>query len=171
MAAVTFTTKILKFQKQGEKTGWTYIEISEAQASKLNPGVKTSFRVKGRLDDFKIDMAALLPMGDGQFILPLNASIRKGIGKKVGDTVKVSFEFDGRQIRPSSDFMKCLKDDARAFDFFQTLPKGHQNYFSKWIDSAKTAETKAKRITMAVIALGSGQGYAEMLRANKNTRG
>jgi len=167
MAAITFKTKILKFGQQGEKTGWNYIEISSAQAEKLNPGIKKSYRVKGSLDDFKIDKTALLPMGDGKFILPFNAAIRKGTGKKVGDTIQVKFETDDREIKLSGDFMRCLKDDARAFEFFKSLPKGHQNYFSKWIDSAKTTPTKTKRITMAIIALASGQGFPEMMRANK----
>jgi hypothetical protein len=167
---ITFKTTIQKFGKQGEKTGWSYIEISKNQAQKLNPGVKTSFRVKGKLDDFVIEKTALLPMGEGNFILPMNAAIRKGTGKKHGDPIVITFELDERQLKPSADFMKCLKDDERAFSFFKGLPKGHQNYFSKWIDSAKTSETKAKRITMAVIALGSNQGYPEMMRANKADR-
>lgn len=164
---ITFSTKILRFAQQGEKTGWSYIEISERKAQQLNPGVKKTFRVKGLIDQHPVQKAALLPMGDGNFILPINASIRKGTGKKAGDVVKVQFELDQRTITVPSDFIKCLKDDLRAYDFFKTLPKGHQNYFSKWIDSAKTRETKAKRITMAVIALSSGQGYSEMIRANK----
>jgi hypothetical protein len=167
---ITFKTMIQKFGKQGEKTGWSYIEVTKNQAEKLNPGVKTSFRVKGKLDNFPIEKTALLPMGEGNFILPMNTVIRKAIGKKHGDPVAVTFELDERPLKPSADFMKCLKDDERAYNFFKTLPKSHQNYFSKWIDSAKTAETKAKRITMAVIALGSNQGYGEMVRANKNNR-
>lgn len=170
MAAINFKAKILKFGNQGEKSGWTYIEISEALANKLNPGVKRSYRVKGSLDDFKIDKVAILPMGDGNFIVPFNVAIRKGTGKKVGDTVQVKLELDQRSINPSTDFIKCLKDDSRAYEFFKTLPKGHQNYFSKWIDSAKTSQTKTKRITMAVIALASEQGFSEMMRANRNSR-
>jgi len=106
-------------------------------------------------------------MGDGNFILPLNSAMRKAIGKKEGDTLKVKMELDGRPLTLSSEFIMCLKDDPRAYDFFKTLPKSHQAYFSKWIESAKTIATKTKRITMAVIALGSGQGYGEMMRANK----
>jgi hypothetical protein len=167
---ITFKTKILRFGKQGEKTGWSYIELSKSQAEKLSPGNKKSFRVKGSIDDFPIQKVALLPMGDGKFILPMNATIRKGTGKKAGDTVLVKFEFDDRQLTLNADFVKCLKDDGRAWEYFKTLAKGHQNYFSKWIDSAKTMSTKTKRITMAVMALSSGQGYPEMIRANKQPR-
>lgn len=165
---ITFSTKIQRFAKKGEKTGWTYIEISKHNAELLNPRCKKSFRVKGTLDNHKIQKCALLPMGEGKFILAMNAAIRKGTGKTAGDTIKVQLEVDERPLTLSAEFIQCLKDDPIAYDFFKTLPKGHQNYFSNWIESAKTTPTKAKRITMAVIALATGQGFGEMIRENKS---
>jgi hypothetical protein len=162
-----FTTTIHRFDKQGEKTGWTYIEISASQARKLKPDTKVSFRVKGTLDSFKIKQVALLPMGDGNFILPLNAAIRKGVGKKLGDKINVWLEADNSEFEFSQDFLACLQDDPMAYDFFQTLPGSHQKYFSKWIDSAKTSATKTNRIVMAISALAKKQGYSEMIRANQ----
>lgn len=167
---VTFKVKIQKFEKKGEKTGWTFIEITSRQAEKINPGCRVSFRVKGKLDNHPIERVSLLPMGDGNFILPFNAEIRKGTGKKSGDTITAALSHDDRDVLISSDFIKCLKDDPIAHDFFKTLPKGHQNYFSKWINSARTSATKTKRITMAVMALAMKQGYPEMIRANKTPR-
>jgi hypothetical protein len=164
---ITFSTTIQRFDKQGEKTGWTYIEISASQAQKLKPDTKVSFRVKGKLDEFEIQKTALIPMGDGKFILPINATIRKGIKKKHGDKLKAALEADDREIALSRDLITCLKDDPQAYTFFKSLTKGHQQYFSKWIESAKTAQTKTKRIVMAVIALAQKQGYPEMMRANK----
>lgn len=165
---ISFNTTIHKFDKQGEKTGWTYIEIRAAQAKKLKPETKVSFRVKGMLDSHKIKQVALLPMGDGNFIMPLNAAMRKGTGKKLGDKLKVSLEADNSEFEFSADFIECLRDDPAAYDFFQSLSGSHQKYFSKWIDSAKTSATKTKRIVMAVTALAKKQGYPEMIRANKN---
>jgi hypothetical protein len=167
---VTFSAKIQRFANKGEKTGWSYISISEKIAGKINPGYRKSFRVKGTLDSFKIQKVSILPMGDGGFILPVNATMRKGTGKQAGDTLKVSLELDARQLQLNADFIQCLKDDGRALDFFQTLPRAHQNYFSKWIDDAKTISTKTKRITMAVIALAQRQGFPEMIRANRTVR-
>ncbi|HYF70625.1 MAG TPA: YdeI/OmpD-associated family protein [Ohtaekwangia sp.] len=164
---IAFSTRVKKFDKKGEKTGWTYIEISKRYADQINPGCKTSFRIKGKLDHHEIGKTALLPMGDGDFILPFNSAIRKGTGKKMGDLIKVEITLDTRELTLSKDFVRCLKDDPIAFGFFKSLPKGHQNYFSKWIDSAKTSATKTKRITMAVIALALKQGYGEMIRASK----
>src|SRR6187549_3027625 len=113
---IQFITTIHKFDKQGEKTGWTYIEISAAQAKKLKPNTKVSFRVKGTLDSFKIKQIALLPIGEGHFIMPLNGTMRKGIGKKLGDTLKVSIEADDSEFAFSKDFMACLHDDPDAYD-------------------------------------------------------
>jgi hypothetical protein len=164
---VTFSTRIQKFEKKGEKTGWRYIIISQQQAERVKKGYRVSFRVKGRLDQYVIEKTAILPMGDGSFILPVNAKMRKALGKGEGDTVNVQLEYDARPLTLSSDFIKCLKDEPAAYEFFKTLPKSHQNYFSKWIESAKTSNTKVKRITMAVMALSNGQGYGEMIRGSR----
>jgi Domain of unknown function (DUF1905)/Bacteriocin-protection, YdeI or OmpD-Associated len=164
---ISFSAIILKFKDNKEKTGWSYIKITKLQAGRIKKDARASFRVKGYLDNFAIQKTSILPMGDGEFILPFNAAMRKGTGKQAGDKVNVKLQLDERSLSLPVDFLQCLKDDPRAYDFFRSLTKSHQNYFGKWIDSAKTISTKTKRITMAVIALGLGQGYSEMMRANK----
>lgn len=167
---VHFKTIIKKFDRQGEKTGWTYIDISAKLAAKLNPGVKTSYRVKGKLDNLLIEKTAILPMGEGAFIMALNAAMRKGIKKQKGAAIEVHLEVDNKALQPDAAFLECLQDEPKAFETFQQLAKGHQNYFSKWIEAAKTEPTKAKRIAMAVNALSKGWGYPEMIRANKKEK-
>jgi hypothetical protein len=170
-----FSCTIKKFAKQGEKIGWIYIEIPEAIALQLKPNNKKGFRVKGKLDAFNIRGIALLPMGEGDFIMALNTDMRKEIKKKQGDTITVCLEEDKRGYEMNTEFMECLNDEPKAYGFFKTLAQGHQNYFSKWIESAKTVETKSKRIAMAVNALSKQWGYPEMIRAqtmeNKKLKG
>ena len=98
------------------------------------------------------------------FIMGINAVMRRGLCKEKGATVRVCFKLDDAPLPLSADLMACLDDDPVALEFFQTLPKGHQNYFSKWIEEAKTSETKTKRITQAVRGLSMGMGYSEMIR-------
>jgi hypothetical protein len=167
---IKFNTTIHRFAKQGEKTGWSYIEISARQALQLKPGSKVSFRVKGKLDGYAIKQVALLPMGEGTFIIPFNADMRKGTGKKHGDKITVQLEEDKAVFKMSADFMACLEDEPTAIKHFRSLPGSHQRYFSKWIDSAKTDQTKAKRIAMAVNALARNMGYSEMIREGKTNR-
>lgn len=162
-----YTTTILKFSKQGEKTGWTYIEIPADVAQAIFPGNKKSFRVKGKLDDYKFSGVSLLPMGEGNFIMPLKADVRKKIGKREGAMLKVELQHDKSEYSMNADFMECLNDDPEAKKFFDKFPGSHQRYFSKWIDDAKSIETKAKRIATAVNALARGMNYTEMIRAQK----
>ena len=86
---VRFTATIHRFGQQGEKTGWTYVEIPADLAQKMKPGNRKEFKAKGKLDKHPIERISLLPMGGGKFILVLNAQLRKAIGKKHGAMVKV----------------------------------------------------------------------------------
>jgi len=164
---ISFLTTIQKFDKKGEKTGWTYIEISSTQANKLKPNTKVAFRVKGSLDSHSISQVATIPMGEGNFILAINGVMRKAIGKKQGDKIKVTLEADDSKIILSPDLMTCLKDDPVALAAFKKLPGSHQKYFSRWIESAKTSTTKTKRIVMTITALSKKMDFGTMLRANK----
>ena len=167
---VRFTTVIQKFAKKGEKTGWTYIEVPADASQKIKKGNKKGFHVKGKLDSHSIKRASLLPMGGGNFILPLNAAMRKAIGKRHGAMLSVQLEEDKSEFIFNADFMDCMKDEPEAVKTFKSLPGSHQRYFSKWIDAAKTDGTKAKRIALAVNALSKRMGFVEMMRATKKAQ-
>ncbi len=164
---IQYKTTIKKFNEQGEKTGWSYIEVPQAEAEKLKAGFKKSYRVKGFLDNYKIEKTSLLPMGGGNFIIPLNASMRKALGKRKGAMVLVKLEADDRAVQINAVFLQCLADEPLALEYFNSLPGSHRNYFSKWIESAKSDETKANRIARAVSALSKKWDYPEMIRAGK----
>lgn len=165
-----FETTILKFGKMGEKTGWTYIVIPADVAQLVKPGNKVSFRIKGKLDNYKFSGLSVLPMGKGDFILPLKAEIRKKIGKRHGAMLMVQMQEDKSAFVMNPDMMQCLSDEPEAKSFFATLSGSHQRYFSKWIDTAKTVDTKAKRIAMAINAFLKKQGFNEMLREHKKNK-
>ncbi|NBP68566.1 MAG: DUF1905 domain-containing protein [Cytophagia bacterium] len=168
---VDYKTTILKFDKNGDKTGWTYIEVPADIAEQLMPGHKKSFRIKGKLDRHAIKQVALIPIGKGNFIIPVNADMRKALGKKEGAQVLVSIAVDKAAFKFDEDFIACLDDEPNATQYFKTLTASHQKYFSKWIASAKTEETKVRRITMAVSALSREMGYSEMIRESMKKKG
>jgi hypothetical protein len=167
---VSFIAIIKKYGQQGEKTGWTYINIPERIALALKPNNKKSFRVKGNLDAYSIKRVALIPVGGGAFILPVNALMRKAIRKNVGATIRVELNVDIEEIKPPKDLILCLKDEPTALEQYNALAKSHQLYFTRWIDSAKMEETKAKRIAQAVTALAAGKDYGSMLRSLKKEK-
>ena len=148
----------------GEKTGWTYVFIPFDMAEKLNPKVKRSYRVKGTIDAIEVNQLALIPMGNGDFIIPLKAELRKKIKKQKGEKVKLTLILDTSEFKISSDFLACLKEEKGAEKFFYSLTGSHQKYYSNWIESAKTIETKSKRIARAIEGFKLKMGYPEMLR-------
>ena len=168
-----FTTTILQFAEMGEKTGWTYIRVPAAIAQKLLPGNKKSFRVKGLLDDHPVKQVALLPMGEkaeGDFIMPINATMRKATRKRKGDRLKVALEVDKTTLKLPKDLLECLADEPKALEFFKNMAKSHQHYFGKWVDSARTDATRAKRIAQAVNAMAKSRTFSEMIRSLKQDR-
>lgn len=167
---VSFKAVLQKFNKQGEKTGWTYFVVPQKLADKLNPGCKKSYRVKGMLDEHKIRSVSMLPMGDGDFIIPFNAAMRKATMKRHGDSIKVSLEPDTAPVKISPELLECLEDEPAAKQYFHKLPGSHRNYYSKWIESAKTDTTKAKRIALALSAFARKMSFAEMLREEKGRK-
>ena len=162
---VTFNTIILQFNEQGEKTGWSYIEIPADIAQQLKPGTKKSYRVRGMLDALPIAGMALLPMGEGNFIIPLKADIRKALHKSSGAMLQVSLEEDKDfKIEMPDDLQECFEFEPEAFEFFNGLAKSHREYFIKWINGSKTDETRAKRIVNTVNAMLRKWNYGQMIR-------
>ena len=162
---IQFITTILQFAEQGEKTGWSYIEIPADMAQELKPGNKKSFRVKGMLDGLAVKGMALMPMGEGNFIIALKADIRKGIRKNAGAMLQVSLEVDNDyKIEIPDDLQECFDFEPEAIVFFNSLAKSHREYFIKWIESAKTSETRAKRIVNTVNAMLRKWTYNVMIR-------
>ncbi len=167
---IKFTAELKQFAEQGEKTGWTYIEIPVNIAQQIKPGNKKTFRVKGKLDMHPINQVALMPMGNGGFILAVNAEMRKGIKKRKGAIVQVQLQEDKEKLQPPTELLECLADEPQASRYFESLTYGHKNYFTKWITSAKTEETKTKRIAQAVNALSKQMDYGTMIRSLKEER-
>jgi hypothetical protein len=168
---VEFNTIILKFADQGEKTGWTYIDIPSDIACQLMPDTKKSFRVKGMLDAFPVNGLAVMPMGEGNFILALKADIRKGIRKSEGAILKVCLEHDpDYKVEIPADLQACFDEEPEAFEFYNSLAKSHRDYFVKWINEAKTEPTRIKRIVNTVNAMVNRMDYGQMMRALKAER-
>jgi hypothetical protein len=162
---IDFRAIILQFEKQGEKTGWSYIEVPADLAQQIKPGNKKSFRVRGMLDGLAVSGLALMPMGQGNFIMALKADIRKKLRKSAGALLQAKLEED-------IDFKMDMPDDLREFfefepealEYFNSLAGSHRLYFLKWINDAKTAETRSKRVVNTANAMLRKWDYMRMIR-------
>ena len=124
--------------------------------------------MRGMLDGLAVAGLALMPMGDGDFILALKADIRRQLHKNAGAMLKVSIEEDtGYKVEVPGDLQECFDFEPEALEFFNSLAKSHRDYFIKWINSAKTSETRAKRIVNTMNAMLRKWDYGQMIRAMK----
>jgi hypothetical protein len=96
----------------------------------------------------------------GEYFLPLNRKARAASGVEAGDTVTVEIERDvvKRVVRVPADLKKALASDSQAEDNYKSLSYSHKKEYVDWIEDAKRAETRDRRINKAI----------EMLRAGKH---
>ncbi|MBE7177993.1 MAG: DUF1905 domain-containing protein [Mucilaginibacter polytrichastri] len=163
-----FTTVLLQFEEQAEKTGWTYIEIPQDMAEMIKPGVKTGYRVRGKIDQMVIAGVSMLPMGAGTFIIPVKATMRRLLGKRKGAPVHVQIEEDKDfRYEMPEELDELLENDNESRTYFFSLTPSHRNYFLKWFYDAKTAPTKLDRLTRIYDALQKKWDYGLMIRRGK----
>ncbi|MFL6074850.1 MAG: YdeI/OmpD-associated family protein [Mycobacteriales bacterium] len=99
------------------------------------------------------------PMG-GRFMLPVSGDRRAAAGVAAGDDVEVTLALDTapREVTVPDDLTAALAaaDDA-ARRFFDGLSYSHRLTYVTWIESAKKAETRQRRVAQAVEMLREGR--------------
>jgi hypothetical protein len=163
-----FSAKIHKYSSKGEKTSWTFVDMPIDVLSKLKLKNRREFRIKGSIDDVKIQRLACYPIKNGTYIIALNAELRKKLQKKDGDTVSIKFTIDTSGALKSKELLVCLKEESEAQKQFDSLSIANQNYFHHYINSAKTSATKTKRIVEVIDAMYKKLNYGEMIRGLKD---
>lgn len=135
-------------QKMPGKGGWTFVAIPEIQLDK-----KQWFgwiKVDGTIDGYEITNYHLMPLGDGALFLPVNAKIRKIIGKGEGDVVHVVLFSQSLPPVDENDFMTCLRDEPLALFNFNNLPLSEQEKITQWIYSVKNDDLRVERIAQSI---------------------
>ena len=134
-------------QRFKAKGGWTFVSIPEIlEQGKWNRG---GIKIKGSIDAYTFRQLRLMRTGDNVF-LPLSAVIRKAIGKKEGDRVKLVLYVDEEPFVVPAEILECLELEPAARQYFMSLTEGYQKEYCSWINAAKQPATKAGRITKMI---------------------
>ena len=142
------------------KGGWTYAPIGQ-----LPFKVKTHFgnlKVSGRLDELVLTDAHLMPMGKGLRFLPVNAELRKRLGKQAGDMVHLQLFVTDEPIGSTislADFTECLAEVPAALRAFEALAAPQQQELFEQVASADEQQ-QVKRVEAVIAQLVRSQPAA-----------
>ena len=118
--------------------------------------VEQEFGVKGRLPikatiDGEPYRGSLFKYGMPEHMLLILKSIREKLDKQVGDRVSITIQHDveDRKIESPADFKKLLKAN-KLLEAFEKMNYTHQREWMQWLEGAKKAETRERRLHQAI---------------------
>ena len=139
--------KKVKVQKFPGKGGWTYIVLDYQPKEEQN---KLWVKVRGTVNEFKIEHYKIASMKNGKYLLPLKLELRKKTKIKEGDMVEVCLYLDNSDLLVPEEISDCLKDFPDALAFFNSISESNRKYYIDWIIEAKNLETKVTRINKMI---------------------
>ena len=147
----------MKFRATIELAGKTAtgIEVLAAVVAKLGSSKKPAVRVTIKGYTYRSTVASM----GGRFMLPISAEVREAASVAAKDKVDVDVELDTapREVTVPPDFAQALSRDVAARRFFEGLSFSNKQRIVIAIASAKTPETRERRIAKAVSSLREGR--------------
>ncbi len=138
----------------GGKTA-TGLAVPDHVVSELGHGKRPAVQVTIAGHSYRTTIA---PMG-GRFFVPLSAENRAAAGVVAGDDVDVDIIVDAtpREVIIPADLLEALEHEHGVREFFDELSYTHRKEWVRWIEDAKKADTRSRRVEQTVGALRAGQ--------------
>lgn len=117
-------------------------------------------RVKVRVTiDGEPYRGSIARMGGPRHMLPVLKHIRAKIGKGPGAKVAIAMweDLEPRVIAVPADLRRALAAHPRESLFFRDLSYTGRREYVRWIEGAKRAETRAGRVSRAILMLRQGK--------------
>lgn len=139
-----------------KNAGWSFLVLPAAASAKLPTRGMSS--VEGTLAGRPF-RATLAPDGQGSHWLRVERALREAAGAEVGDTVALEFGPTATALEPPlpPDLRKALAAAPEAQARWSGLTTVQRRDWIQWLDSAKKAETRARRVASACERLACGQ--------------
>ena len=119
-------------------------------------GKKPRYSVTGDINGISV-RGTLGALGQ-EYFLRLGAAWMRDSGMQAGARVAVQLSLEGPQEgNLASDITTALAGNEKAKAFFEGLPTFYRKNFIRWIESAKRAETRKKRIDEVMKLLAEGK--------------
>jgi hypothetical protein len=133
----------------------TGIRVPDDVMAGLGPSKRPKVSVTINGHTYRTSVASM----GGSFVFGVSADVRKSAGVGAGDEVDVDIELDTapREVTVPADLEAAIDGDAEARRFFDGLSYTHRRWYVEWIESAKKAETRERRVGQAVLKLREGR--------------
>jgi hypothetical protein len=119
-------------------------------------GRKPRHYIRGSIEDTEI--TGSLGSRGGQWYFPVNKALQQQIGLAPGSTVRVRIEpGEPAEAGPPEDLTAAMAAVPGAGDFFAGLSGFYQRQYVQWIEGAKSADTRASRVSTVVGLLAEGR--------------
>jgi len=91
----------------------------------------------------------------GQVLIPVSAVVRNAAGIEAGDRLDVEIELatEPAQVAVPEDLRAALAAEPEAHAFFDGLTASQKRGYTEWIEQAKQAETRQRRLAQSLDAL------------------
>jgi len=117
---------------------------------------RTRMRISGELNDVPF-AGAWIPDGRGRYFTMIGAALRRNAGLELGEPVHVRFRVEDPEYVDVPEYlMAAIETDPAALCVWEDLTPGKKRGIVHLVTSAKTGETRAKRIRNVVESLASG---------------
>jgi hypothetical protein len=151
-----FKAKLLNPAKPGKSSSWAFLILPKAASDRLPRRGRTT--VEGTINGFPFQ-ATLEPDGQLSHWLKVGEDLRKASGVKVGDMI--ALEIAPVKIEPEpevpSDLLEALTALPEAKVVWEDTTTIARMDWIHWIESAKQAKTRNRRVENACDMLASGK--------------
>ncbi len=153
---ICFRTELLKPAEAPNRATWTFLILPKEASARLRTRGRTT--VEGTLNGAPF-RATLEPDGEKSHWLKVTRKLREAAGANPGDTVTLELVTVEEEPEPKvpADLKKALAAAPKANALWAEITPIARRDWIHWIDSAKQAETRARRIDNACSMLAAGK--------------
>jgi hypothetical protein len=152
----TFQTRLLRPTNPGEDSSWAFLVLPKAESNKLTRRGRTS--VEGTINDYPFQ-ATLEPDGQLSHWLKVSKELREAAGAEIGKFVTVQISQAEPEPEPAlpDDLKNALAVSPEAKAVWDATTTIARLDWIHWIESAKQAKTRERRVDNACDMLASGK--------------
>ena len=151
-SVLRFKSRLVRHVQPGKNAKGVRLDIPTTLAKKL----RRMTRVEGIINGHPF-RAALDSDKTGGYSLGVNKAMLGGAGAEVGDTVSLAILGPEGEARIPSDLRLAMNGSSEAKEMWKELTIEARRDWIRWIEAARTGETRARRIARTVDQLAEGK--------------